>query len=61
MNFEVYCYDEESRVINKEYFETYLDAVKYCQSEEAKFYDSTVITPMNYHAEIEMWSEKRAV
>lgn len=62
MNFEVFCFGwihdskyncESLSIVQKEYFDTYAEAVKF-EETDGKKYDSVSITPMNFEAECEM-------
>lgn len=56
MNFEVFCFDwvgESLEVIQKEYFDTYAQALTF-ENTDGKQYESVSITPMNAAAEREM-------
>ena len=56
MNFEVFCMDfvdGSLRVVQKEYFETYVEALEF-ERTEGKKYEFVSITPMNAKAESEM-------
>lgn len=57
MNFEVFCFDyvdESIQVVQKEYFDTYAEALKFEQGEGKKYECGVSITPMNKEAEDEM-------
>lgn len=56
MNFEVFCFGwvgESLEVIQKEYFDTYAQALTF-ENTDGKQYESVSITPMNAAAEREM-------
>lgn len=50
MNYEVFCFIFGSDIVEKEYFDTYEEALKF-QFENQFIYDCISITPMNEEAE----------
>ena len=50
MNFEVMCIVDGCGVVDKEYFDTYEDALKF-QLDNQDMYNCVSITPMNEYAE----------
>ena len=57
MNFEVFCFDfvgDSLAVVQKEYFDTYAEALAFERAASSKYEWGISITPMNEKAEKEM-------
>ena len=62
MNFEVMCFDfvnDSLQVVQKEYFNTYKEALEFEKTEGKKYEMGVSITPMNEKAEKEMRTYER--